>query len=180
MLFRSIAVAEVTRHLQQTKADVVVGFGGYVALPAYLAARREGVPIVVHEANARPGLANRIGSRFAAAVIETVRGSLPGAETLGLPLRHAIAHFDRVTARAAGLELWQLADDKPTVLVFGGSQGARHLNEVVAAAVPELIAEGYQILHSVGRNNSDQLVAGVLGYVTVPYIERMEIGRAHV
>ena len=85
-----------------------------------------------------------------------------------------IAHFDRASARAAGMELWQLAENKPTALVFGGSQGARHLNEVVAAAAPELIKAGYQILHSVGRNNSDHLVTGLPGYVTVPYIERMD------
>lgn len=168
------AVAEVTAHLKQTRADVVVGFGGYVALPAYLAARRAGVPIVVHEANARPGLANRIGARMAAAVVETVDDSLPGAVTLGLPLRYAIRNFDRAAARAAGLELWQLADGRPTLLVFGGSQGARRLNDVVSAAAPQLIGAGYQILHSVGRNNSDQLVSGIQGYVTVPYIERMD------
>lgn len=168
------AVAQVRDHLEQTQANVVVGFGGYVALPAYLAARSAGVPIVVHEANARAGLANRVGARFAAAVIETVTGSLPGATTLGLPLRFAIRNFDKATARAAALELWSLSPEKPTILVFGGSQGARHLNDVVAAAASDLVDAGFQILHSVGRNNVDQLVSGRQGYVTVPYIDRMD------
>ena len=168
------AINRVEAHLIATNADVVVGFGGYVAIPAYLAARRAGVPIVVHEANAKPGLANRIGARFATAVVDTVAGSIAGARTLGLPLRFAIRTFNKEQARAAAIETWQLSADKPTILVFGGSQGARHLNEVVAESAPSLIAQGFQILHSVGRNNLDQMVTGVPGYVTVAYIDRMD------
>src|SRR4051794_26432045 len=69
------AVAETRALLTELDADVVVGFGGYVALPAYLAARRAGVPVVVHEQNALPGLANRIGARLAARVAVTVPGT---------------------------------------------------------------------------------------------------------
>ena len=87
--------------LDELQADVVVGFGGYVALPAYLAARRAKVPVVVHEQNALPGLANRIGARFAARVAVTSPGT---------PLhkrrarRHAAAHGDQLARplRAAG------------------------------------------------------------------------------
>lgn len=168
------AIGQVMGHLESTNADVVVGFGGYVAIPAYFAARRCGIPIVVHEANAKPGLANRIGSRFASAIVDTVAGSLPGATTLGLPLRFAIRSFNKAASRAAALETWALDDSKPTILVFGGSQGARHLNEVVASAAAQLTESGFQILHSVGRNNLDQIVTGIPGYVTVPYIDRMD------
>ncbi|MGW6461963.1 glycosyltransferase, partial [Streptomyces sp. NPDC055078] len=71
--------------LERTKADCVVGFGGYVALPGYLAAKRRGVPIVVHEANARPGLANKIGSRYAAGVaVATPDSKLRGARYIGI------------------------------------------------------------------------------------------------
>ncbi len=78
--------------LERTKADAVVGFGGDAALPAYLAAKRLGVPIVIHEANARPGLANKIGSRYAAQVaVSTPDNKLRGARYIGIPLRRSIA-----------------------------------------------------------------------------------------
>ena len=172
------AIKLVEEHLNQKHADVVVGFGGYVAIPAYLAANRLGVPIVVHEANARPGLANRIGARFAHSVVDTVKGSMSGAVTLGLPLRHAIRSLDRTAGRAAALEVWGLDPNKKTILVYGGSQGARRLNQVINAAASQLTAQGFQILHSVGKANSDQLVSNVEGYKTVPYIDKMEFAYA--
>lgn len=168
------AVDLVAEHLEEVRASVVVGFGGYVSLPAYLAARRLRIPIVVHEANAKPGLANRIGARFATAVVDTVEGSIKGARTLGLPLRFPIRNFDKAAAQSAAREIWPLRSDRPTILVFGGSQGARHLNDVVADAADALVEMGFDILHSVGRNNLDQLVSGKTGYVTVPYIDRMD------
>lgn len=168
------SVAATKQHLISMKANVVVGFGGYVALPAYLAAKSLSIPIVVHEANAKPGLANKVGARFATKVVETVSGSIPNATQMGLPLRYAISHFDKVQNRAAAIGKWGLSEDRATILIFGGSQGARIINETVAAIAPELIAQGFQILHSVGRGNEDQLVRGQQHYVTVPYIENME------
>ncbi len=91
----SRAVRRVREVLADVDADVVVGFGGYVALPAYLGARGR-VPIVVHEANARAGLANKVGARFAARVVAAVPGSgLAGAQVLGIPLRRAVTALDR-------------------------------------------------------------------------------------
>jgi UDP-N-acetylglucosamine--N-acetylmuramyl-(pentapeptide) pyrophosphoryl-undecaprenol N-acetylglucosamine transferase len=119
-------------------------------------------------------LANRIGARYATAVVDTVAGSIAKATTLGLPLRHAIRNLDKASAKSAAVEVWGLDPHKKTVLVFGGSQGARRLNEVVAAAAPQLVARGYQVLHSVGKNNADHLVRNVPSYVTVPYIDKME------
>jgi UDP-N-acetylglucosamine--N-acetylmuramyl-(pentapeptide) pyrophosphoryl-undecaprenol N-acetylglucosamine transferase len=172
------AIDAVSKHLIERRASVVVGFGGYVSLPAYLAARKLGIPIVVHEANARPGLANRIGARFATAVVDTVAGSIKGAVTLGLPLRFAIRNLDKTAGRSAAVEIWGLDPNKKTILVFGGSQGARSLNEVVAAAAEALTKSGYQILHSVGSANADQLVSNIPGYKTVLYIERMDFAYA--
>src|SRR6201999_3941774 len=88
------AVRRVREVLDAVDADVVVGFGGYVALPAYLAARRR-VPVVVHEANVRPGLANRVGARWAAAVASAGPTTLRGAVEVGMPLRQSIARCDR-------------------------------------------------------------------------------------
>ncbi|MGH4026676.1 MAG: undecaprenyldiphospho-muramoylpentapeptide beta-N-acetylglucosaminyltransferase [Pseudonocardiaceae bacterium] len=174
------AVRRVREVLDAVDADVVVGFGGYVALPAYLAARRR-VPMVVHEANARAGLANKVGARFADRVLAAVPGSgLPGADVIGIPLRQAISSLDRSALRARAREHFGLAPDAPTLLVTGGSQGARTLNIAVSGAAAALGAAGIGVLHAYGRRNAVQVesVAGAPPYVAVPYLERMDLALA--
>lgn len=164
--------------LASRQADVVVGFGGYVALPAYLAARGR-VPIVVHEANAKAGLANRVGARFTRFVAETTAGSLPGATLVGLPLRPLIADLDRPARRAAGRAYFGLDPTAPVVFVFGGSQGARRVNEAVVGAAEQLSAAGISVLHAVGGKNRDQRPDPVPpGFVTVDYVDRMDLAYA--
>jgi UDP-N-acetylglucosamine--N-acetylmuramyl-(pentapeptide) pyrophosphoryl-undecaprenol N-acetylglucosamine transferase len=115
------AVRRAREHLEQVRADVVVGFGGYVSVPAYLAARRAGVPIVVHEANARPGIANRLGARVAAAVATAGPGvPLRGAVPVGLPLPRAVADLDRQGAGPQARAHFGLGPG-PVLLVTGGS-----------------------------------------------------------
>jgi len=90
--------------IDETDPDVVVGFGGYVSTPAYLAARKRGIPIVVHEQNARAGLANRAGARMTRYVATTFAAtSLPHATVIGMPLRREIAQLDRAATRAKAL-----------------------------------------------------------------------------
>jgi len=126
------AIRETRDVLDRVGADVVVGFGGYVALPAYLAARGR-VPIVVHEANARAGLANKVGAKLARRVAAAVQESgLPGAEVIGIPLRSSITGLDRAALRHEAREYFGLDQKAPTLLVFGGSQGARSINSAVA------------------------------------------------
>ena len=174
--FRLVAaVRRTSAVLVQEGVDAVVGFGGYVSLPAYLAARRLHIPVIVHEANARPGLANRVGASFAGAVFDTVAGSMRNAQTVGIPVRDAIRHLDRVANRAEALAYFGLQDDRPTLLVFGGSQGARRLNDMVVAFAADLIAEGWQVLHSIGMKNEDQRVTDLPHYVSLPYIDRMDL-----
>ena len=177
------AVKAVERILSETGADVVVGFGGYVAMPAYLAARAARVPIVVHESNARPGLANRIGARFAAAVATGYPDSaLPRAHYLGTPLRTAISGLDRPATRAAARAAFGLAADLPTVLVFGGSLGARSVNTAAAAAAAALVHAGSQVLHATGDAHLDAVRAAVgddlPSYRIVPYLDRMDLAYA--
>jgi UDP-N-acetylglucosamine--N-acetylmuramyl-(pentapeptide) pyrophosphoryl-undecaprenol N-acetylglucosamine transferase len=144
------AVKAAGAHLDAVDASVVVGFGGYVSVPAYLAARKRRTPIVVHEANARAGLANRLGARFAAAVATAVDGTgLPGAQVVGIPLRQAISQLDRAAGRAAARAAFGLSDG-PVLLVTGGSQGARRINDAVVQAAPALAAAGVQVLHVTG------------------------------
>lgn len=154
-------------------ADVVIGFGGYVSLPVYLAARQERVPIVIHEANAKPGLANRVGARFTSHVADSVPGSMAHARTTGIPIRRDLAMLDRGAQRDAARGTFGLDRAQPVLLVFGGSQGARHLNEVVAASLDELLAAGVQVLHAVGEKNP--LPPSRPGYVPVPYLDRMDL-----
>jgi UDP-N-acetylglucosamine--N-acetylmuramyl-(pentapeptide) pyrophosphoryl-undecaprenol N-acetylglucosamine transferase len=174
------AVRQVREVLDAVAADVVVGFGGYVALPAYLAARGR-VPIVVHEANARVGIANKVGARFAAQVLAAVPGSgLPGAKVIGIPLRQAITSLDRAALRVQARQYFGLDPMAPTLLVTGGSQGARSLNTAVSGAAAELGAAGIGVLHAHGRGNTLQVAAvrGAPPYVAVPYLERMDLALA--
>jgi UDP-N-acetylglucosamine--N-acetylmuramyl-(pentapeptide) pyrophosphoryl-undecaprenol N-acetylglucosamine transferase len=169
------AVARVRQVLGEVEADVVVGFGGYVALPAYLGARGR-VPIVVHEANARAGLANKVGARFAARVVSAVPGALPNAQVLGIPLRHNVTTLDRAALREEARKHFGLPADGPVLLVFGGSQGARSLNAAVEAALPGLVHEGIGVLHAHGAGNAP---AGTQpGYVGLPYIDDMHLAYA--
>ncbi len=173
------AVRQTTEVLRSHQADVLVGFGGYVALPAYAAARRLGVPIVVHEANAKPGLANRIGARFTSFVGVASPGiELPHAQHVGIPLRRSIALLDRDAARAEGRAFFGLDPSLPTLLVFGGSQGARRINEATAGALRTLLDAGFQVLHAVGQGHVDAAAEAGPRYVPVPYVDRMDLAYA--
>jgi UDP-N-acetylglucosamine--N-acetylmuramyl-(pentapeptide) pyrophosphoryl-undecaprenol N-acetylglucosamine transferase len=165
--------------LDRTQADVVVGFGGYVAVPAYLAARRCGIPIVVHEANARPGLANRLAARLTPHVYTaSPRARLRHAMMIGMPLRPAIARLDRAALRAEARARYGLRADRPTLLVFGGSQGAQSINRAASRAAADLRAAGVQVLHVIGPKNELDVPAGDPPYVVVPYVEQMEYAYA--
>jgi UDP-N-acetylglucosamine--N-acetylmuramyl-(pentapeptide) pyrophosphoryl-undecaprenol N-acetylglucosamine transferase len=168
--------------LDRAAADVVVGFGGHVALPAYFAARRRSVPIVVHEANVRPGLANRIGARMTDWI---ATGSpdcrLGGGRYLGMPLRQMISSLDRRALRAEAVEFFGLNPDLKTLLVSGGSLGARRLNEAIEDVAEAFSAAGVQILHALGRGawreDAEFPVSGA-PYVRVPYLDRMDLAYA--
>jgi len=167
--------------IDETRPDVVVGFGGYVSTPAYLAARRRGIPIVVHEQNARPGLANRVGARMTPFVATTFASTkLAHATLLGMPLRREIAALDRAASRARGLAHFGLDDHRPTLLITGGSLGAQRLNAAFASRVDELRAHGIQVLHVSGLGKEfthDSAVAGP-PYVVAGYVDQMDLAYA--
>lgn len=176
------AVRETRAVFDKVDADVVVGFGGYVALPAYLASRRPGrrrIPVVIHEANARAGLANRVGARYADRILSAVPGSgLRRAEVVGVPVRATITTLDRTALRTQARAHFGFADDARVLLVFGGSQGAVSLNRAVSGAAADLAAAGVSVLHAHGPKNTLELRTPGPGdppYVAVPYLDRMDL-----
>ncbi len=172
------AVSAAAEVLDRTRCRVLVGFGGYVATPAYLAARRQHVPIVIHEANARPGLANRLGARFTRHVFTgSPRTHLPNATCIGIPLRHEIASLDRLAVADKARAHFGLRPDLPVLLVTGGSQGARSLNYAVLDAAEWIRAAGVQVLHILGPRSDLDVRMPPAGppYITLPYVDRMDL-----
>lgn len=168
--------------IDRVRPDVVVGYGGYVAVPAYLAARRRRLPLVVHEQNTVPGIANKLGARLARRVAVSFPGTpLRHAEHVGLPIRTMISALDRSALRAEARASFGLDPDRPTLLITGGSQGARRLNQQISAAAPALAAAGVQVLHVQGKHGGAEPPAAAEGsppYVVVDYVDRMDLAYA--
>jgi UDP-N-acetylglucosamine--N-acetylmuramyl-(pentapeptide) pyrophosphoryl-undecaprenol N-acetylglucosamine transferase len=172
--------------LDEVDAEVVVGFGGYVAVPAYLAAWRRHTPIVIHEVNVPPGVANKMGMRFTKHVAvgfpyqtEQVP-ALREARVTGVPLRSSIATLDRAARRLAARAHFGLDPERPTLFVFGASQGARSINLAMAGAAKALTAAGIQVLHIMGARNEPVEIPPDLPapYVTTKFLAEMELGYA--
>jgi len=175
------SVGAARRALDEAKADVLVGFGGYVSTPAYVAAWRRKTPIVVHEGNAVPGIANKFAARYCTQHVKTSfpGTGLPHAEYVGLPIRRAISTLDRAALRAEARRFFGLDPDAPTLFVTGGSQGAQRLNEAFAGAATDLQAAGVQVLHAIGpKNTLDVPSTGPLPYAVLTYIDRMDLAYA--
>ena len=173
------AVKETLAVFDRARPDVVVGYGGYVSMPAYLAARRRRVPLVVHEQNAVPGLANRVGARVAARVAVSFPDTpLRRAEYVGLPIRRMISQLDRAAARAEARAFFGHDPERPTLLVTGGSQGARRLNQAVSGAAPALAAAGVQVLHVVGPKGEAAPEPSDVPYVVRDFVDRMDLAYA--
>ncbi len=173
------AVRAALEILDRVRPDVVVGYGGYVSMPAYLAAQRRRLPVVVHEQNSLPGLANKAGARIARRVAVSFPDTkLPRAEYVGLPIRTMISGLDRAALRAEAREFFGLDADRPTLVVTGGSQGARNINHGVSGAAAALGAAGVQVLHVVGPKNTVTPTTGAVPYVVVSYVDRMDYALA--
>ena len=161
-------------------ADLLIGFGGYVSAPAYIAAQISGVPIVIHEANAKPGWANRLGSAFTKhlAVAHSVdSGKFENALLAGLPLRSDVAQgftdsqSDWAAARRAAKSRLGFAADAPLIFIMGGSQGSVAINKVIESSVETFNKHGFSVLHSVGKLND--LPRAIGGYKPVAYVDAM-------
>lgn len=194
--------------LERRNANVVVGFGGYASAPAYATAHRMGIPVVIHEQNARAGMANKLGAKWAEFIGTAYEhaGLKPGEQTtverVGLPLRPAIADLaarleqDRDQARRDGAAALGLDPDRPIVVVTGGSLGAVSLNRAIASSAASLL-EHAQIVHLTGRGKmaevtdlvtnacGAQVLTGLAGdaqpgrdYHVAEYLERIDLAFA--
>lgn len=165
--------------LRDRQVDVVVGFGGYVSAPAYLAARAETIPFAIHEANARPGIANRLGARFTTFVGTAFPGTrIRGARVVGMPLRREIETLDRFEARREGIRFFGLDESKPTLLVTGGSSGAKRINDTISQSITMILGAGWQVVHVTGEYRDAVADPRLPGYVVLKYADRMDLALA--
>ena len=162
--------------VDRVRPDVICGFGGFVSVPAYLAARTRRVPLVVHEGNTVPGVANKLGARFTDHVATSFPDTpLPHATYVGLPIRRMIATLDRAALRDEALSTFGLRPDLPVLLVTGGSQGAASINRAVLGAARALGAAGIQVLHVTGPRHEVTPPDTGAPYVAVGFVDRMDL-----
>ena len=166
------------------RADVVLGMGGFTSLPPVWAGRSLGLRTFVHESNAVPGKANRLTARFCTGVLLGLAACakfFPAGKTevTGTPLRTGLL---TKPARADALAFFGLSDSKQTVLVMGGSQGARGVNRAVVDALPLLAAHGVQVLHITGPSEYEGLkaayAASPITAAVVPFCQEMGLAYA--
>jgi UDP-N-acetylglucosamine--N-acetylmuramyl-(pentapeptide) pyrophosphoryl-undecaprenol N-acetylglucosamine transferase len=163
--FQLLSSIAATRKLLKG-VDLAVGFGGYVSAPLYIAAALARTPFMIHEQNAHPGWANRLGARFTPHLAMSYPihgGALSKAELTGLPLRSdvisAIAEAApdwqraRIGAKDALAKRYGVPADKPLIFIFGGSQGSQAINAVIESSRAALTGAGISILHGIGKNN---------------------------
>lgn len=172
------AVRIVKKYIEDNQIEVVVGFGGYASAPAYRAAKALKIPYVVHEANALAGYANKVGARNASAVAITFSNTnLRNAKLTGLPLRKEIVELTRTDHRYEANQFFGLDSKLTTLLVTGGSLGAKKINETIEHSRKLLEAAGVQVIHIVGdRAGLEDLSIG--GYRRISYCSRMELAIA--
>ena len=173
-----VASLKVARLIRSRRVSCVVGFGGYASAPAYLAAWLTRTPLVVHEANALAGFANKLGARLTKFVAVTFPNSnLRNAVLTGMPIRKEIvtsaAGYDKQQARVEmGLDPML-----PTLLVTGGSLGAKTINETILSSLDQLVAAGVQVLHIVGEAAGLDALSKP-GYVRMSYCNAMDVAIA--
>jgi UDP-N-acetylglucosamine--N-acetylmuramyl-(pentapeptide) pyrophosphoryl-undecaprenol N-acetylglucosamine transferase len=177
----SQSLIQISRALQGS--ELVVGFGGYVCAPTYIVAKLKNLPILIHEANVKPGMANNLGRRLGARLTVafestcSVHQQWSSATVVGMPLRANVRTLavstpqERALLRVKKSHDWGFDPKRPIALVFGGSQGSRRINDVIAQLLPESSAAGIQIVHAVGGANS--LPARSDSYLPLHYISDM-------
>ena len=175
------SLLQISRALKD--CNLVVGFGGYVCAPTYLVAKMKKIPIVIHEANTKPGMANDLGRRLGATLTiafdstKRINSEWSSAELVGMPLRESIRSHaglslvEQSKVREEKARDWGFDPLRPIVLVFGGSQGSRAINSVISEILPQTERVGIQIVHALGSAHS--LPARSENYLPLHYISDM-------
>ncbi len=162
-------VREAKRLIKEIRPDVVFSKGGFVSVPVVMGAKKR-APVIIHESDYSPGLANRIAIRYADKVCVTFEDTLKNVSSKGVftgtPIRSVLYDGDR----QRGLDFTGLTGEKPVLLVMGGSLGAQALNEALRAALPRLL-KTFDIIHLCGKGKVDESAAAS-GYVQYEYIDR--------
>jgi UDP-N-acetylglucosamine--N-acetylmuramyl-(pentapeptide) pyrophosphoryl-undecaprenol N-acetylglucosamine transferase len=172
------AVDRVSKLIRDESVDIVVGFGGYASAPAYEAAKRAKIELVVHEANALPGMANKRAAKYASAVgVAFAQTNLANAVLVGMPLRQEVSDLANSKDAAAARRHFGLQADVVTLLVTGGSLGAKRLNDTIEKSRSALQAAGVQVLHIVG-DRSELAPESIAGYCRIAYCDRMDLAIA--
>lgn len=157
--------------IDKIKPNVIFSKGGYVAVPVVIAASKRKIPVISHESDYSLGLANKICSKYSKKVLtsfpETAL-SVKNGEYVGSPIRSSIFNADK----KAALKSFGLTGQKPIILITGGSQGARAINDAVRAALPSLLPK-YDILHICGKNNLLKEKTPK-GYLQIEYLNNIE------
>lgn len=178
------AVGAARSLLKRLRPQAVVGMGGYVSLPVSLAARTLRIPVVLHEQNIVLGLANRVSKRWARAVAvsfeETLAEAGPRAVLVGDPVTREVAYADETAERTRGLDRFDLDPQRRTLIVFGGSLGARRINDAAAGLTDAWAGRGdRQVVHIMGRRaegeatSSGAATPDELIYRRIPFVQRM-------
>ncbi len=162
---------EAKKLVKILKPDVIFSKGGFVSVPVVLSGKRCRVPVIIHESDMTPGLANKLSLSAAAKVCcnfpETLEQLPEGKAVLtGSPIRQELLSGDRFKAR----ELLGFTSGKPVILVVGGSLGAAAVNEAVRSVLPELL-RSYQVIHLCGRGKLDESLKGLDGYAQFEYVK---------
>ncbi len=163
--------AQALRLIHRYKPDVVFSKGGFVSVPVVLAAKHYKVPVIIHESDMTPGLANKICIPSATKVCcnfpETLK-YLPSDKAVltGSPIRAELLSGDRL----AGLSYSHLSADRPVILVIGGSLGSVTVNGVIRRILPRLLKD-FQVIHICGKGNLDESLIGTAGYVQYEYVD---------
>lgn len=163
---------EAVKFMKELKPDIVFSKGGFVSVPVVLAAKKCKIPVISHESDMTPGLANKIAKPAATKICcnfpETVN-LLPKDKAVltGTPIRQELLQGSRL----AGLDFCGFNSSKPVIMVVGGSTGAVHVNDAIRAILPKLL-EKFQVVHLCGKGKLDESYNSTKGYIQFEYVNK--------
>lgn len=171
----SAGIKQAGKILDELKPDVVFSKGGYVAIPVVIAAKKRKIPVIAHESDYSIGLANKITAKFCKKTLTSfpdTAKTIKRGEYVGSPIRAEL--FSR--SRKEGLSFFGLTNDKPVLLVIGGSLGSRAINNAFISALPDLLPL-FNIIHVCGKGNLTE-VPSSNGYKAYEYLNEIDLAYA--